>query len=396
MLHQNLLSLRALACAAAMAASACRGPEPDFYLQSVIAIAGDRPALAVQWDSSELRHPRVDFYSFDGSNLVADYGMTLGQLRPTTVIAAASEPSRVIVQQDRAGTIFATGPDGFVLSNAFALRALSPIRGGFVGLSNEHDPMAPAATTAAVIVSVDERGRDRWRAPQTPGAPLCKLHSLLTPDGSRVAILVSDPQRSCVGRTTLRVYNDQGALVAEHPREPTTDASLGAPTHVTAATRDDLATLSIVQRTMGSEVRGEAVFQRAGDPSAVRFTLGGFVASVVAPVGGALWLLAGENRVTVERRSGSSTYRTVQSTHEARVLDDNGALHHLVTLANRQIPLFNVVATPRGTLLLTADSANGRPRWIVFSPDGRVARDEKLDLEARAVMVQPPLDASSP
>lgn len=384
----------AFACVAALGAASCRGPEPDFYLQRVVAIAGDRPAVAIQWDSSELRHPRVDLFTFDGTNLVADYGMVLPQLRPVNIEAATNSPSRVIVQRDAQGALFATGPDGYVLSSAFALWGLAPIRGGFVGQSVEPGPADAPHLSIPLLVSVDERARERWRAASQPGRVFCSTQSILTPDGSRAAVIVSDAQRSCAGETTLRVFDDQGAMVAEHRRA--TLANLGALSPSRAAVRDDLATLTIANDPSSGRAQGAAVLHRPGVETGTRLDFGDFVPALVAPVGGARWLLVGPTETRVERSTGRSTYTTIERTYDAWIIDDAGARSWSAALARTTTPTVNVAATSRGTLLLASSATNGRPRWIVFAPDGRVMKDEQLDLEARARMVQPPLEASSP
>lgn len=394
MLQSSSFVSRAVACVAALFAAGCRGPEPDFYVQRVVALGGDRPAIALQWDSSELRHPRVDLFSFDGTDLVADYGMVLPQVRPVQIVAATSSPSRVLVQTDSSGALFATGPDGFVLSNSFALWGLAPIRGGFVGQTFEPGPVESPSRTTAVLVSVDERARERWRTAQRQGTVFCSMQSLLTPDGTRVAVVVSDAERSCSGETTLRVYNDQGTLVAEHARDAI--ANLGALTPLRTAVRNDLVTLTIAKATVENRAQGFAIVHRPGERAPMQLNLGGFVPAIVAPVGESRWLLVGQSEQHIERMSGRTTYTTIERSYDAWIVDDAGARSWQTTLVRNVTPVVNVTSTSRGTLLLSGAENNGRPRWIAFAPDGRVLRDERLDLEAHARMVQPPLEAASP
>lgn len=385
---RSAYSTFALAALLSTTAACERGP--IFTVSAVVPIASTQPSFALQWDSSELRHPRVDLFSFDGARFTRSTGMSLSFVHPSTVVAATESPSPVLVHA-AGSALFATGPDGYVLAPTFANRTLSSLTNRFVAI--EIDP----STQQPSWVGIDDRGRTSWRRPIDPQTPLCQTLSLTTPDRRRAVELRS---AGCIDRSTLVAIDAEGS--ASDPIEhdalttPPGASSLGTPV---AAVRDDLSVAIVTQSLNGSMRPVGAVHLLDPATSATRrFDFENFVPLGVAPVGTSRWLVLGARSVYTEH--GQRYMYTLRDEHfESFVIDDEGRTsnveRHGAAYIGISYPSLRsaLIATPRGTALIVGTEDRSAPRAIVYAPDGRTLMDQRLDLDAVAREVEPPQSA---
>lgn len=382
-------SVRLLVLAGALSSVSC-GPRPRHLVQSVVPLHGEELGFAVQWDSSELRHPRIDLWVFDGRSLVPQFGMTTSFVRRSMMIAATQTPSHTLVHREGEDTLFATGPDGYVLAPALALRDLAPLGDGLAGTFVRSSP--PPSVT--VLQALDERGRERWQAEQPAGMSLCPRRSLVTPDRFRAVLLLGDPATGCHGTLTLRAYAPDGRLVRERTFAPIAAGSTEGVTMRSSSARDDL-TIGVVATFGANEEHGALFFLRPDDAEASRVELGRFAPSHIAPVGAALWLIVGTRAERMLRGQPPNAYEVSERYQEAWLVDERGERRYSARLRRSSWSPLALTVSPRGAALFAATDTSDRPRWLSFAPDGRVLLDATLDLEARAMMVQSPL-ASEP
>jgi hypothetical protein len=380
-----MLRLRPALFALFALASACeRGPL--FTTQSVLGVTASQPTFLLQWDSSELRHPRADTFTFDGQRFVRASGMAMSFVHPSRVVGAVESPSAVIVHQS--GTAyFATGPDGYVLAPTFARPSLASLGDSFAAL--ETDPQTGAFT----VLSIDDRGRERWRRALPDGTTHCPAGPITTPDRARVALFSAT---GCVGVSTLYTWDAQGA-----PATPIEHQALTAPDGLTfsldatAAVRDDL-TVAVATSALSADRKRIGWLNILSPISATptRLELGSMAVQRLAPIGASRWLIVA--RVFAYRdlaRSNGSTDRIETENTQAMVVTDTGAIDGRVELFRYATASMAVVATPRGTALFVASDGRDNPRLLAWAPDGRRLSDERIDLDRVAAEVEPPIDA---
>jgi hypothetical protein len=340
----------------------------------------------LQWDSSELRHPRADTFTFDGQRFVRASGLAMSFVHPSRVVGAVESPSAVIVHQS--GTAyFATGPDGYVLAPTFARPSLASLGDSFAAL--ETDPQTGAFT----VLSIDDRGRERWRRALPDGTTHCPAGPITTPDRARVALFSAT---GCVGVSTLYTWDAQGA-----PATPIEHQALTAPDGLTfsldatAAVRDDL-TVAVATSALSADRKRIGWLNILSPISATptRLELGSMAVQRLAPIGASRWLIVA--RVFAYRdlaRSNGSTDRIETENTQAMVVTDTGAIDGRVELLRYATASMAVVATPRGTALFVASDGRDNPRLLAWAPDGRRLSDERIDLDRVAAEVEPPIDA---
>ncbi len=386
-----MLRLRLTLLALCASAWSCDRP-PLFTVRSAVALPAAQPTFVLQWDSSELRHPRLDTFAFNGSTFVRGAGMTVGFVHSSTVIAAVDAPSPVLVHQSGT-TLFATGPDGYVLAPAFARASLSTLGRSFVAVDS-----TGAAQGGPQLLSLDDRGRERWRRAAPEGTSYCRATSVTTPDRTRAVLLSAS---ACVGASVVYAWDEAGTMLPAIEHDPVTLPDRETLIASIAAVRDDLsvaiASSFIDQSVTTRRSKGSVFLLRSTDRTPLRVALGDFVPSNVAPIGVSRWLLTGTMYRYQEHSARSGGYTTTLATTDAVVVTDAGAIETQFTLQPNEFYGVAMVATPRATALVTVprSSSNTRPRLVTFAPDGRRIADETLDLDAVAAEVEPPLPSAS-
>lgn len=382
MLRSKLASLSLAALAATSFAACDRGPL--FNVTNAVPISAAQPTFALGWDSSELRHPRVDVFSFDGARFVRSSGMSLSFVHPASIIAAVEAPFPVLVQRS-SGAVFATGPDGFVLAPIFGNPTLSSLTALFLAIDTDPTNARPA------LVGFDDRGRVQWRREFDP-AVRCATSSLATPDRTRAIVFES---QGCTAQSSLVVIDERGTqtmnIAHDALSNPPEGRGLSQPS---VAVRDDMSVAITTQSQLANgRPIGAVHILSPSNPTPARFDFEHFNPLSIAPVGTSRWLVAGAQSVYTVH-DGRIPYTSRDESFEAFVIDDEGRTSERVKLATYYGgAVHTLVATPRGTALVFASSPGVAPRVLVFGPDGRKLTDSRMDLAAVAREVEPPLSS---